>query len=213
NGAAVSALQPGDGAQQRGLAAARGAQQAHQFAGADIQRHIRQRRVATEALDEIADRKKAPASRSGSGRSARRNSVGIALESLGHGASGSGTKAAPYTVLVAELKSFYAVARCGTVTKAAAQSGVSQPTVTGQSRQLESRYGVESFHRQGRGMRSSDAGHSSMPMVEKSVQQETEIDFRSRDASDSREGNSRIGATGPYYIMDTVRRYNQLYPG
>ena len=53
------------------------------------------------------------------------------------------------TVLVAELKSFYAVARCGTVTKAAAQLGVSQPTVTGQLRQLESRYGVELFHRQG----------------------------------------------------------------
>lgn len=120
---------------------------------------------------------------------------------------------APCTVLVAELKSFYAVARCGTVTKAAAQLGVSQPTVTGQLRQLESRYGVELFHRQGRGMRLSDAGHSLMPMVEKLVQQETEIDFRLRDASDLREGNLRIGATGPYYIMDTVRAYNQRYPG
>ena len=72
---------------------------------------------------------------------------------------------------------FYAVARCGTVVKAAAQLGVSQPTVTGQLRQLESRYGVELFHRR-RGMRLSDAGHSLMPMVEKLVQQETEIDFR-----------------------------------
>ena len=103
--------------------------------------------------------------------------------------------------------------RCGTVTKAAAQLGVSQPTVTGQLRQLESRYGVELFHRQGRGMRLSDAGHSLMPMVEKLVQQETEIDFRLRDASDLREGNLRVGATGPFYIMDTVRRYNQRYPG
>ena len=116
-------------------------------------------------------------------------------------------------MLVAELKSFYAVARCGTVTKAAAQLGVSQPTVTGQLRQLESRYGIELFHRQGRGMRLSDAGQNLMPMVEKLVQQETEIDFRLRDASDLREGNLRIGATGPYYIMDTVRRYNQRYPG
>ncbi len=115
-------------------------------------------------------------------------------------------------MLVAELKSFYAVARCGTVTKAAAQLGVSQPTVTGQLRQLESRYGIELFHRQGRGMRLSDAGQNLMPMVEKLVQQETEIDFRLRDASDLREGNLRIGATGPFYIMDTVRRYNQRYP-
>lgn len=119
----------------------------------------------------------------------------------------------PETVLVAELKSFYAVARCGAVTKAAAQLGISQPTVTGQLRRLESRYGIELFHRQGRGMRLSDAGHNLMPMVEKLMQQETEIDFRLRDASDLREGNLRIGATGPYYIMDTVRRYNQRYPG
>ncbi|CCN05194.1 putative transcriptional regulator [Bordetella bronchiseptica Bbr77] len=104
------------------------------------------------------------------------------------------------------------MARCGTVTKAAAQLGVSQPTVTGQLRQLESRYGVELFHRQGRGLRLSDAGHRLMPLVEKLVQQESEIEFRLRDASDLREGCLRVGATGPFYIMDTVRRYNQRYP-
>jgi len=116
-------------------------------------------------------------------------------------------------MLIAELKSFYAVARCGTVTKAAALLGVSQPTVTGHLRQLEARYGVELFHRQGRGLVLSEMGRSMMPMVEKLVQQETEIDFRLRDASDLREGSLRIGATGPYYIMDTVRRYHQRYPG
>lgn len=91
-------------------------------------------------------------------------------------------------------------------------AGVSQPTVTGQLRQLESRYGVELFHRQGRGLRLSDAGHRLMPLVEKLVQQESEIEFRLRDASDLREGCLRVGATGPFYIMDTVRRYNQRYP-
>lgn len=116
-------------------------------------------------------------------------------------------------MLVAELKSFYAVARCGTVTKAAAQLGISQPTVTGQLRQLESRYGVELFHRRGRSMHLSDAGQRLMPMAEKLVQQETEIDFWLRDASDLREGHLRVGATGPFYIMDTVQRYSQRYPG
>lgn len=116
-------------------------------------------------------------------------------------------------MLVAELKSFYSVARWGTVTKAAAQLGVSQPTVTGQLRQLESRYGVELFHRHGRSMRLSDAGQRLMPMAEKLVQQETEIDFWLRDASDLGEGHLRVGATGPFYIMDTVQRYSQRYPG
>jgi len=116
-------------------------------------------------------------------------------------------------MLIAELKSFYAVARCGTVTKAATLLGVSQPTVTGHLRQLEARFGVELFLRQGRGMSLSDTGRSMMPMVEKLVQQETEIAFRLRDASELREGTLRIGATGPFYVMDTVRRYHQRYPG
>lgn len=119
----------------------------------------------------------------------------------------------PSPLLVAALKSFYAVARCGTVTRAAAQLGVSQPTVTGQLRQLESRYGIELFHRQGRGLRLSDAGHRLMPLVERLVQQESEIEFRLRDASELREGQLRVGATGPFYIMETVRQYNQRYPG
>ncbi len=119
----------------------------------------------------------------------------------------------PSPLLVAELKSFYAVARCGSVTKAASQLGVSQPTVTGQLRQLESRYGIELFYRQGRSLRLSDAGHRLMPLVEQLMLQESEIEFRLRDACELREGNLRIGATGPFYIMDTVRRYNERYPG
>lgn len=125
----------------------------------------------------------------------------------------AGTLRRALALLVAELKSFYAVARCGTVTKAAAQLGISQPTVTGQLRQLESRYGIELFHRQGRNLRLSDAGYRLMPMVEKLMQQESEIEFRLRDACDMREGNLRIGATGPYYIMETVQLFNQRYPG
>jgi len=74
DGAAVLALEAGDGAQQGGLAAARGAQQAHQLPGADVERDVRQRGVAAKALHQMPDREK----------------CGIAF---GHGASGLGTKA------------------------------------------------------------------------------------------------------------------------
>ncbi|TSH93131.1 LysR family transcriptional regulator [Verticiella sediminum] len=116
-------------------------------------------------------------------------------------------------MLVSELKSFYAVARCGTVTKAAEQLGVSQPTVTGQLRQLEARYGIELFHRQGRGLQLSAEGERLLPLVERLVQQESEIEFRLRDASDLRGGSLRVGATGPFYIMQTLQRYHERYPG
>ena len=48
-----------------------------------------------------------------------------------------------------QLKSFFWVARLGSITQAARQLGLSQPTVTTQIRALEAHYGVELFHRQG----------------------------------------------------------------
>lgn len=115
-------------------------------------------------------------------------------------------------MLMAELKALHAIARCGSVTKAAVQLGVSQPTVTAQLRQLEARYGVELFHRQGRGMQLSAEGQGLMPMVDRLLQQESEIEFRLRDAGTLRQGSLRVGATGPFYVMDTVQRYHGRYP-
>ena len=61
-------------------------------------------------------------------------------------------------MLVAQLKSFFMVARLGSITLAAKQLGLSQPTVTSQIRALEEAYGVELFYRGGRRLALSDAG-------------------------------------------------------
>ena len=53
--AGVGRLQPGDDAQQRRLAAARGAEQRDQFAVADVERHVAQRAEGVELLAEVAD--------------------------------------------------------------------------------------------------------------------------------------------------------------
>jgi hypothetical protein len=50
NVALVGRLQPGNDAQQRGLAAARGAQQGDQFAGLYVQTHVLQRVKVAELL-------------------------------------------------------------------------------------------------------------------------------------------------------------------
>ena len=163
--AAVLAFQPGDGAQQRGLAAARGPSR-QTSSPARISSDTSANAVwAPKRLTRLRTVRKPPraglaAARRGRrfrGR-CRRNRVAVVL---GHDASGREQRqyGAAYcafmtlrtkvvikhqiilvywrsceiraplacTVLVAELKSFYAVARCGTVTKAAAQLGVSQP--------------------------------------------------------------------------------------
>ena len=70
-------------------------------------------------------------------------------------------------MLVAQLKSFFMVARLGSITLAAKQLGLSQPTVTGRIRQLEEMYGVELFHRRGSRLDLSDLGVSLMPIVER----------------------------------------------
>jgi len=116
-------------------------------------------------------------------------------------------------MLVAQLKSFFMVARLGSITQAARQLGLSQPTVTSQVRALEEAYGVELFHRGGRRLALSDAGVRLMPLVDRLVQQETEIDFFLRNSGDLGAGHLRIGATAPYYLLNILDRFNRQHPG
>jgi DNA-binding transcriptional LysR family regulator len=57
------------------------------------------------------------------------------------------------------LEAFLAVARTGCVTRAAEALFLTQPTVSGQLRELEEELGVELFHRLPRGMELSEAGN------------------------------------------------------
>lgn len=116
-------------------------------------------------------------------------------------------------MLITELKSFYAVARAGNVTRAAQQLGVSQPTVTGQLKSLEARYGLELFYRRGRALQLSEDGRRLLPMAEQLVQKELEIAFHLRDASALSHGSMRLGLTGPYYLMPIIARYREQFPG
>lgn len=116
-------------------------------------------------------------------------------------------------MLVAQLKSFFMVARLGNITLAAKQLGLSQPTVTSQIRALEEAYGVELFYRGGRRLALSDAGVRLMPLVDQLVRQETEIDFFLRNSGDMGTGHLRIGATAPYYVLDIVDRFCKSHPG
>lgn len=110
------------------------------------------------------------------------------------------------------LMTFYEVARQGSITTAARQLRVSQPTVTGRIRQLEDLYGVELFHRRASRVDLSDVGVALMPLAEQIMQCESNADFLLRNAGNLRFGNLRIGATGPYYILRSVAAFRQRYP-
>ena len=115
-------------------------------------------------------------------------------------------------MFVIQLKSFFMVARLGSITLAAKQLGLSQPTVTTQIRALEEHYGVELFRRQGGRLAVSDDGVRLLPMVEALLQQESNVEFALRNAGDMNHGQLRLGATAPYYILGIVKRFQDLYP-
>jgi aminoethylphosphonate catabolism LysR family transcriptional regulator len=115
-------------------------------------------------------------------------------------------------MLVPQLKSFFAVARLGSVTLAAKQLGLSQPTVTSQIRALEAHYGVELFLRQGGRLTVSNAGVRLLPLVEQLLQQELNVEFALRNSAELHRGSLRLGATAPYYVLDIVRRFRARHP-
>ncbi|AJG23143.1 LysR substrate-binding domain-containing protein [Cupriavidus basilensis] len=110
------------------------------------------------------------------------------------------------------LTTFYEVARQGSITTAAKQLRVSQPTVTGRIRQLEENYGVELFYRRAGRVDLSDVGVALMPVVEQLMQHEGSADFLLRNAGNLHLGHLRIGATGPYYILKSVAAFRERYP-
>ncbi|OWQ47032.1 LysR family transcriptional regulator [Roseateles noduli] len=115
-------------------------------------------------------------------------------------------------MLVNQLKAFFAVARLGSITGAAKQLGLSQPTVTTQIRALEEQYGVELFHRGGGRLSLSDAGRRLMPQVDALLQQELDIEFALRDSAELRGGTLRLGATAPYYTLTLAQRFRTRHP-
>lgn len=115
-------------------------------------------------------------------------------------------------MLVNQLKAFFAVARLGSITLAAKQLALSQPTVTTQIRALEEQYGVELFHRGGGRLTLSDAGRRLLPRVDALLQQELDIEFALRNSAELQGGTLRLGATAPYYTLSLAQRFRARHP-
>jgi aminoethylphosphonate catabolism LysR family transcriptional regulator len=110
------------------------------------------------------------------------------------------------------LVAFYETVRLGSVTAAARRLEVSQPTITTRIQQLEKQYGVELFHRRGSRFDLTDAGIALMPLIDRMLQTESDIDFTLRNNGELRCGNLRVGVTGPYYILPAIAAFHRQYP-
>lgn len=111
-----------------------------------------------------------------------------------------------------QLRSFYAVARMGSFTKAAEHLHVSQPTITTQVRFLEESYKVELFHRSGRRVQLTQLGEQLMLHAQQIFSIESDAVSLLRDAGELRTGHLRVAAVGPYHVTKMLADFSQHYP-
>jgi aminoethylphosphonate catabolism LysR family transcriptional regulator len=112
-----------------------------------------------------------------------------------------------------QLRSFYAVAREGSFTKAAEHLHVSQPTITTQVRFLEEAYQVELFHRRGRRVQLTEIGEQLMQLAQQIFSLEGDAVALLGDAGTLRTGHLRVAAVGPYHVTKMLVDFSLRYPG
>ncbi|AKM30632.1 LysR family transcriptional regulator [Pandoraea faecigallinarum] len=114
---------------------------------------------------------------------------------------------------ITQLRSFHAVARHGSVTRAAQALHVSQPTMTTQIRALEDTYGVELFYRHGRGLTLTPTGKALYAVSLRIFSDEAEALGLLKEHGGLRTGELRLGAVGPHHAMEIVAAFQPRYPG
>jgi aminoethylphosphonate catabolism LysR family transcriptional regulator len=112
-----------------------------------------------------------------------------------------------------QLKSFHAVATAGGFTKAGKLLGLSQPAITIQVRALEDAYGISLFHRNSQAVILTDLGsklHRVTSRIFGLINEAEDIVAAEAALTD---GHLKIGADGPYFVMDLLAAFTSRYPG
>ena len=113
----------------------------------------------------------------------------------------------------ARYRAFIAVAQQGSLSAAARSLGVSQPTISSQIATLERQSQIELFHRQGYRMSLTGAGHKLLTLAQKLLSLESEAEFFLRDSGKLNQGELKIGAVGPFHVIEMVAAYRARHPG
>ncbi|MBA8876379.1 LysR substrate-binding domain-containing protein [Phyllobacterium myrsinacearum] len=115
-------------------------------------------------------------------------------------------------VVFTHLRSFHAVAQHHGFTAAAKAMNVSQPTVTSQVRELEERYGVELFLRQGRRVELTDSGKALFEISSRIIKLHEDAEELLSSSGQLTTGHLRIAAVGPFHATEMVSRFLARYP-
>jgi DNA-binding transcriptional LysR family regulator len=114
-----------------------------------------------------------------------------------------------------QLRAFEAVARLGSVTGAAAELHVTQPTVSVQLRELAAAIGQPLFEPAGRRLRLTQAGEALQQTVGELTASWARFDSRLAEIHGLLRGRLRIGAvtTAEYFVPDLVGPFAAAHPG
>ena len=111
-----------------------------------------------------------------------------------------------------QARAFLAVANAGSFTAAAKALNVSQPTVTTQVKDLETLYGVELFDRHARGVSLTTTGQELLSIVRRIYANQQDAVEYLQAVQGLHTGQMRIGAYGPYHVIELLSAFHQRYP-
>ena len=113
----------------------------------------------------------------------------------------------------AHLRSFHAVATHGSFTRASEMLNITQPTLSGQVKELEARYGTKLFVRHGRHIELTDIGKAAFNITRQIFRFEEEVEQLLQSARALPSGTLRVGADSPYIATPLLAQFQRLYPG
>jgi aminoethylphosphonate catabolism LysR family transcriptional regulator len=116
-------------------------------------------------------------------------------------------------ISLAPLRSFHAVATHGSFTRAAEMLHITQPTLSGQVKELEERYGTKLFVRLGRRIELTDIGKSAFSITRLMFRHEEEVEHLLQSARALKSGELRVAADSPYIATPLLAQFQRIYPG
>ncbi|MBX5490799.1 MAG: LysR family transcriptional regulator [Chloroflexi bacterium] len=113
------------------------------------------------------------------------------------------------------LETFVEVARYGSITRAAGELYVSQPSVSARLQALEAELGEQLLERTRRGVRLTDAGREFLPYAERAVRAFREGQTKLEEVREARSGHLALGAApavSTYYLPAVLKRFALEHP-
>ncbi len=110
------------------------------------------------------------------------------------------------------LRAFNAVAHHSSFSRAADASHVSQPTLSGQVKSLEQRFGIRLLIRHRRGVELTAAGRRLFELTTEMENLERSVETLLSQEKLALEGSLTVGADAPYQIMPIIAGFKARYP-